>query len=349
MAVRFSNVLEMSEEDVTRLSAILEKDPLFQKLFRAQSPEFKVFSRQKFAGAQLSTTFYEIPESSAGPAASPDVEKLIENRQSLVEEIRRLGSDKYEAYFLNGDGEKTAEHAAAELGITVELARDIQKLTDQVLMNPDYFAAKLSHPGSPDIQVRYSRLAQYTAGPDGKPELVFLSPGLARGTYKIDYERLKKLRDGAALTEAERRKLQETVRTLEMINSRKNLIFRILTFLPKWQAGFFSSLDWTDLTPFSQKKAAGELSVTPAAVCRAIQERSVVAPNGQEAPLTEFFPSAKDILKKKMTGFVAGSKDKTDQQIRDAIERDFGVRLSRRSVNVYRNEILGRKKRLISK
>ena len=45
-----------------------------------------------------------------------------------------------------------------------------------------------------------------------------------------------------------------------------------------------------------------------------------------------------------VTAFVRENKEGTDEEIRRVLEKDFGVKLSRRSVNVYRNEILGKKR-----
>lgn len=343
-AMRFSNVLEMSEEDASRLASLLESDPVFQKLFRTQDPELKVFSRQRFPASRLSTSFYEIPDRAAEPTASPDIEPLVERHKNLVGKIRAIGAEKYEDYFLHEKGDKPQGKIAEELGLSLETVREIQGLTDQVLMNPDFFAAKMASTGAPELKMRYTRLAEYAAKPGGGPEISFLSPGMARGTYKINYDKIRKLKAGGALSEKERKTLQETVRILEMINSRRNLIYSILTRIPKWQREFFESADWDRLKPFAQKSAAQELKVTPAAVCRAIQDRSVLPPNGQETPLADFFPSAKDIIKRKVAGFVRRNKDRTDEEIRKILEKDFGVRLSRRSVNVYRNEILGRKR-----
>jgi DNA-directed RNA polymerase specialized sigma54-like protein len=56
--------------------------------------------------------------------------------------------------------------------------------------------------------------------------------------------------------------------------------------------------------------------------------------------MTDFFPSAKDITKRKVAGLMRENKNKTDEEIRQILKNNFGVRLSRRSVNVYRNEIL---------
>jgi len=343
--MRFSNVLEMSEEDASRLASLLEADPLFQKLFRSQDPELKVFSRQRFPGSRLSTSFYEVRETAAEPAASPDIEPLVERHKELVDKIRAIGSEKYEMYFLHEEGDKTHDDIAEALGLPLATVKEIQGLTDQVLMNPDFFATRMASTGAHELKMRYTCLARYSAGTGRDPEIDFLSPGMARGTYKIHYEKIRKLKTGGVLSEKERKTLQETVRILEMINSRRNLIYRILASIPKWQKDFFDDADWARLTPFTQKSAARELKVTPAAVCRAIQDRSVLPLSGEETPLADFFPSAKDILKRKVTALMRENKDRTDEEIRKVLEKDFGVRLSRRSVNVYRNEIIGKKKK----
>ncbi len=343
LAMRFSNVLEMSEEDASRLSSILEADPLFQKLFRPENPEMKVFSRQRFPGSHLSTSFYEIPEQAQAPA-SPEIESVLDKHTGLVEKIRSLGVENYEKYFLYEDGEKNISQIAAELNLSPEFVQEIRGLTDQVMMNPDFFAAKTGI--SSTYKEHYTCLAEYLPPKDRtSTEIAFHSASMALGTYKIDYEKLRKLKENGALNDKEKKTLQETIRMLEMLNSRRSLIYRILMLLPKWQENFFSQNDWDQLVPFAQKSAAIELGVTPAAVCRAIQDRSVIVLGGQEMPLGDFFPSHKDIHKHKIDGFIKENKQKTDAEIRDIIERDFAIKLSRRSVNVYRNEILGKIKK----
>ncbi len=334
--MRFSNVLEMSEEDASRLTQLLESDPLFQKLFRAEHPDWKVFSRARFPGSRLSTSFYEIPEKTQAPS-SPEIESVLEKQSGLVEKIKTMGVERYEKYFLYEDGEKTVREISSELGVSEEFVKQVRALTDAVMMNPDFFASKTA-PGIVASE-RSTCLAQIHGVTGGQTEISFFSPGMALGTYKVDYEKLKKLKD-SVLTDKEKKSIQDTLRNLEMINSRRTLIFRVLTLLPKWQVAFFLNRDWDHLRPLSQKEAAQELKVTPAAVCRAIQDRSVLVFEDQEVSICEFFPSRKDINKRKLTGFIRGNGALTDKEIQGVLERDFGIKLSRRSVNVYRNEIL---------
>ena len=338
--MRFSNVLKMSEQDISRLASLLEADPLFQKLCYSQDSELRVFSRTRFPSGRLSTSFYEIPPQASEPAASPDIESLVEGHKELVDKIRWIGTERYESCFLNEDGAKTPAEIAKDLNLPLETVYQIQELTNQTLMNPDFFAFKRASLGASELKVNYTRLAQYESKSGSEIEILFLSPSMARGTYKIDYDKIRKLKLSGTLSESENKTLQKTVTMLEMINSRRNLIYRILTLIPKWQKDFFEASDWDRLKPFTQKSAAQKLNVTPAAVCRAIQNRSVLASNDQEIPMTDFFPSAKDITKRKVAGLMRENKNKTDEEIRQILKNNFGVRLSRRSVNVYRNEIL---------
>lgn len=342
LAIRFSNVLQMSEEDASRLTSILESDPLFERLFRPKDPNLKVFSRQGLPGTRLSPSFYEVRDTAQAPGG-PEIESILFLHKDLIEKIKGIGAARFERYFLYEGSEQSLETIAEELGIGLELAGAIRSLTDKVLMNSDIFSARLPGALHPP-ESRFTRLAQYAGVERGEWEIRFLSPAMARGIYRIDYEKLKIIKKSELFNEKERKSLQSLIRILEMVNSRRSLIYRILKLIPRWQAEFFQKRDWDRLVSFKQKTAAREVGVTPAAVCRAVQGRSVLISDGEEVPLRDFFPSEKDIRKRRIAGFLRDNNEKRDRDLREILQARFGIQLSRRSVNVYRNEILGKKK-----
>lgn len=345
LGIRFSSILQMPENEVAQLIFLLEKDPLFQKLYRAQEPHWKVFARQRFPSTRIASSFYDFNEEiSPRHSSTPNVEAVLLKHKTLLKEIERIGQQNFESYFLYDDGEKSVSEIAQALRISEPTAKAIRELTDQVLIHSDFFQTSLaSVPPSlaPELAVSYRKIASYSLQPNGEFEIAFFSPTMARGVYKIDYDRLKKLKQTGALNVPDKKAIQEIVRWLELVNARKNLIFRILRLLPDWQKDFFSSGDWDVLKPITQSRAAIELRVTPAAVCRAIQSRSVILPGGEEVPLIYFFPSRKEVLKRKMAALFQEKKDFSDRAIQTLVQTEFGISLSRRSINVYRSEIKG--------
>ena len=341
LAIRFSSILEMPEEEAARLARILESDPVFEKLFRPRDPAFKVISRKRFPGTRFTSSFYDyneetVPESPGGPG----MEEFLSSRKGLVDKIRAMGVGNFEKYFLYEDGTMTAEDISREANLPAETVAEIRKAMDEVMMHPDFFRVRTRPPeASPEIRLNVTRLAEYVPNPGGGLDISFLSPGMARGLYGIDYDKLKKLKSSGSLDPKEKKSIQETIRFLEMLNARKNLIYRILHLLPLWQKDFFESCDWDRLVPLTQKSAAGSLGVTPAAICRAIQDRSVILPAREETSISDLFPSRKDILKRKMGPVFRENPGKSDRVIQKIVEESFRVRLSRRSINVYRSEL----------
>jgi DNA-directed RNA polymerase specialized sigma54-like protein len=209
-------------------------------------------------------------------------------------------------------------------------------------MRSDFFQSSpaIALTAAPELSIQFKKIAQYRLSEDGSYEIHFFSPSLARGLYEVNYERLKELKKNRTLEEKEGQELQQMIRWMELINVRKNLLYRILKILPQFQKTFFESEDGSKRIPLSQKEAARELKVTPPAVCKAIQGRSVELPNGKEISLIHFFPSRKDLLKDKIEELLLSHPEYTDEQFRVKIAEQFGSSLSRRSVNMYRKEIL---------
>lgn len=340
LGIRFSSVLQMSEDEVSKLIALLESDYLFQKLHRAEDRDWKIFSRERFPSTKYTPSFYEFDETlSVQPAASPDVQTVLLTHKKLFKEIEKIGQENFESYFLYDEGEKSAAEIATELGIPESTVKEIRTLTDQILMQSQSQTSPVQPAQANELGLRYSKIAAYARKPNGEFEIDFMSPNMGRGLYKINYERLKKLKQSGALNSQEKKSVQELIEWLELINGRKNLIFKILKWLPVYQKDFFSSGDWDQLVPLTQKIVAKALNVTPAAVCRAIQNRSIDTVQGEEAPLVDFFPSTKDMAKRKLAPLFKENPNLSDEKMKTLIQKTFGIALSRRSVNIYRREI----------
>lgn len=350
LGIRFSTILEMSEQEISRLISFLENDPLFQKLFRTQDPEWKIIHRERFPSSRWTSSLYDIEEGrSPDQSSSQGVADLLENHRVIVEKIRKIGQENYEFYFLYDDGERSVPEIARELEIPEETVEEIREFTEKVLIHSDLSQSTV--PGilpstlSPELSLNYVKVSAYHAKSDGSFQIVFYSPLMARGVYKINYEKLHKLKQVGVLDKQEKKRLQDMVKWLELVNSRKKLIFRILQLLPAKQKDFFLKGDWELLISLTQRMMAHELKITPAALCRAIRNRSIVMPHGEEVPLIRLFPSRKEILKKKIAPLIEKNSRLSDRMIQRLVQEKFGVSLSRRSINVYRNEIAGLKRK----
>jgi len=81
------------------------------------------------------------------------------------------------------------------------------------------------------------------------------------------------------------------------------------------------------------------LGVDPSVINRLISNKSVQMPWGLEAPLSVFFPSAKDINREKLDELAHANPGWRDEDLRREMDRRHGVMLSRRSIGQYRQEL----------
>jgi len=79
-------------------------------------------------------------------------------------------------------------------------------------------------------------------------------------------------------------------------------------------------------------------------ICRAIYGRSIVTPREVEKPLKFFFPGNKDVRKKLIQKIMSSEpRGLTDGSIAAILKDEFNISVSRRTVNVCRNELQGKK------
>jgi RNA polymerase sigma-54 factor len=187
--------------------------------------------------------------------------------------------------------------------------------------------------------IYYSKVASIEKGPEGFV-IGYLSPSYARGRYSIDYERFEELKGNGAFSTAEAREIRQLFKRLELINSRKDTITRILQGIVEKQASYFESGNGKALLPFSQKELAQRIGLVPSSISRAISGKSLETPGGEEKALKDFFPRPRMFRKKLVKQLLeAGEEFPSDEAIKAKLEQKFGVSISRRSVANLREEL----------
>ncbi len=162
-----------------------------------------------------------------------------------------------------------------------------------------------------------------------------------RGKYSVNYEKLNRLKEQSQFTKRQIQEINNLLKTLEMINTRKNTLYRILQAIIKKQNKFLDSGDFSKKVSLTQKEIAQVLGVNPSLISRAIEFKSVELPWGQELPLKAFFPDRKTIIKEFLKEIFEGSGDEfTDRQLVNLIKKQLRMDISRRSINDYRRETI---------
>lgn len=178
-------------------------------------------------------------------------------------------------------------------------------------------------------------------------DLIFLyhRPSYAR-EYVFDEATLRDLRARQDFPA----ELARTLHRLRLINSRNRLTHALVQALLASQAGYLRSGEPLSLVPLTQAqmserlRAGAGLSMVADAgrISRLVRGLSITLPNGKAIPFTGLFPKPRQIhcyyvdyvIKKEKTWIAEGvlKEPLSDEAITDILEREYGIRLLRRTV-----------------
>jgi len=322
-------LLEMPEEDFQRLIAEIESSSLFQRLYQQE----KVISRYRFPMTDIAPSFYQLKPELVADKTPLDIESLLLDKKRLVDQIQRLGQDKFKRYFLFPESGMSEEEIAQECDLAVSEVQKINRLIDEFSILSEFYHPSALSSG----EVYYTKIASVEKS--GEDFIIsYFSPSLARGRYSIDYERFEQLKD--SLTETEIKQARQLLKKVELINTRKDTLTQILQGIVERQALYLESGDLKTLLPFSQKELAKKTGLAPSSVSRAIRGKSIDTPWGEEMPLKHLFPRPKSFRKELLRQLLeTEERPLTDEAIRAKLEKKFGVAISRRSIANLRKEL----------
>jgi len=327
-----ANLLEIPEEDFHSLISEIENSPLFKKLYR----EEKIIRYQPFPRTDISSSFYQLNEEIVADKGSLDVESLLLNKEHIVRQIQRLGLERFNRYFLYPEPDVGLEEIARECDLEVSEVQKINSLIDEFSILSEFY-----NPSSLSAEhgIHYSKIASVERGPEGFV-IGYFSPSFARGRYSIDYARFEELKRGITFSETEAKEAKQLLRKLELINTRKDTVTRILQNIVEKQALYFESGNLKDLLPFSQKEAAKKIGLAPSSISRAIWGKSLDTPRREEKPLKDFFPRPRRFKKELVRRVLEAEPEPlSDESVKRRLNREFGVSISRRSVASLRKEL----------
>lgn len=336
--VQTVQLLRMGEPQIAELIREIETDPLFMRMLYPKDKDWKVIRFQPHPRTRLSGSFYEMDERTMPASAPADVSGLLEERKDVVALIEKMGREAFEKYFLRAEEAVSIDELAQILSLT---PAEVQRVRDFLLafsVRAEFFDPSTRMTDAAQ-QKRVVRLARLGVGEDGEVHFELMSPHLARGRYDIQYDRLQSLAEGGALTPEQKRHMKAFVRRLELVNWRQNTLFRIIDLLCHQQRGYLQKRDGLKRQPITQRQMSRKLAVAPSTVNRAIQDRSLVMPWGEEVLLEELFCSRKDLCVDALEHLEA--EDKTfptmaDHQLQARLKEMVGVAVPRRTLNTYR-------------
>lgn len=187
---------------------------------------------------------------------------------------------------------------------------------------------------------------------DGLPVLLYRASAFAR-EYRFDEARLRGLRAGGALDERDVALLHR----LRLVNSRNRLTHALMTALLDMQREFLATGDPLALAPLTQAAlsrfltacAGLPMAADTGRISRLARGLGVTLPDGRTQPLAGLLPGARQLhchrldslVKSERQLLLAGKIGRpwSDGQIAALLERQYGTRLSRRSIAAIRHRL----------
>lgn len=342
--IRFASFIKLGEGKFAEYIAEVEQDPVFKKLLSVDNAERRVVTCKSFPKTVFETSNLSIEEQISGDKSSVDVESLLQEKNGVAALIKKIGLEKFEKYFLRCETACQSSEICRECGITEKDAERVNSFINDLSVRSEFY-----HPSGLALESRlnYSKIAEIEY--DGKSDFVinFFSPRYLSGRYVVNSVRLNALKKQNAFSKEETVRLGKLLEKIHLINSRKSTIYQILKNIIEVQKNYLYSGDDKFLVPYTQKKLAEDIGMDKSVVCRAIYGRSVLTPHKVEKPL-KFFVTRKKTIRKTLVKKIIESEPRrlTDEKIRQFLKDKFNLDISRRSVNVYRNEILRKKRGL---
>jgi len=332
MRLEQADLLEMPEEEFNRLIAEVESSPLFKDLYRKE----RIIRYQRYPKTDISSRFYQLNEEIAAGTGTLDVESLLSNKEDIVRQIQKIGLENFKRCFLFPEPGISVGEVAEECNLELAEVEEINSLINELsIMNEFYNPSALSS----EHGIYYTKVASIERGAEGFI-IGYLSPSYARGRYSIDYERFEELRGEGAFSASEAKGIRQLFKRLELINSRKDTVTRILQGIVEKQAPYFESGNGKAVLPFSQKELAERIGLVPSSISRAISGKSLETPWGEEKALKDFFPRPRMFRKGLVRQLLeTGEEFSSDEAIKAKLEQKFGVSISRRSVASLRKEL----------
>ena len=264
------------------------------------------------------------------------MESILLDKEDIVNQIQKIGLEKFKRYFLYPEPEISLEKVARECSLELAEVEKINSLMDEISVLSEFYNPSAL---SPEHEIHYSKVASVERGLEGFV-IGYISLSSARGRYSINYERFEGLRGNGAFNEAEAKGIRQLFKKLELINSRKDTVIHILQGIVEKQSLYFESRDTKALLPFSQKELAKRIGLVPSSISRAIRGKSLDTPWGEEKALKDFFPRPRR-FKKELVRHLLEIQEEflSDEAIKAELEQKFGVSTSRRSVASLRKEL----------
>ncbi|MCX7956330.1 MAG: hypothetical protein N2643_00330 [Endomicrobia bacterium] len=336
LKLRLSQQFLLEEKDVAELSKNIEVSEEFQKLL-----ELKIVKRTPFFSSQMTLRpiyYYENIEQLdiyQNVYTDVDVKKQIASNPEIVSLIKKIGQENFKKYFLDNEGEFSFVEISKYVGISEKEVRSIFEFVNNIYIQNELEVPNISY-NIVSFRKRYTTIAKINYS-RGNFEIIYLTPSMFRGMYKIDYEKLTEF--SKCLNKNEKTKIRNLLRDIELLNIRKISLHRIVELLIFVQREFMISGKDESLKICTQKNLAENLGICASTVSRLIRDKSIITPLDNEYPLEKFIINKKKLALVYLKDILYEKKYVKDKEIQVQLQNKLGININRRTVNYYKNII----------
>jgi Sigma-54, DNA binding domain len=332
--LRLFNVLSSGENDILEMVRKIESDKLFIRLSgkTGDFPRVITYNHRNNTGyAWLSNLendgFVQALDTSISGA------EIISGRGQVIEIIRTIGSDNFEKYFLGYEKFSTEE--------ICKICAINEKVYNRIMSFVAVYTHAYENVPMAALPVDYFSMIASIIKEKGGFRIEYTSMHYGQGEYSIDNEKLKALKNEGLLTKKETGNLSGLLDLINTVNCRKRCACKIVEGILKYQMPFFTG-EGGQLLPMSQRTLASQIGISYSSVSRIINRKTLKMPWGSEIALKDFFVSRRKFLIDKVRDILlkySKGKKLTDKEIGDILNKKHGLKVSRRSVNLYRKAI----------
>lgn len=318
--LKIARLMECPEKELENRVRELEATEMFARLRAAGVVAIAPYTNARFA-AQGKAAFLHAVSNDGFPAS-------LDEKMALL--IRRIGMERFQQCFLE-DEELDDAARATVCGISAEQARAVRECVDQLVIDAEFVGTPTGSEAS-----AYSLVAG-VAFEQNRPVLSFFHREIWKGRYRI--EELKREAFLGALDPHDRRRAEQLLTNLELLERRKSTLYRVLEALLELQREYLRTGDPSTKRPLTQRTLASDLGIGPDVLNRLISNKAIRLPQGRDIRLRDLFPSAKAILLDRLQEIANAGPMLSDEALRSRLSRAHGAQLSRRSIAQYRKEL----------
>lgn len=332
--MRMAEWIEMPEREFAREIETIEKEELFRKLRFGAGARPGAIRRQPWPQGRL-VSMAELNEHiTPGGGERVKVEERLEERSALMALIQKMGRESFERYYLYGTEAASLAEIAKRTGVTEAEARAVNDFLVELGAEAEFSTLPKAAGGKSNYCV--ARVAIE----GGQPVFEFFSPHWARGLYQVRYDLIEEMKSARELSPLEVKALPGLLKRLETVNLRQSTMFRILETLTKVQSDYLKTRKEDQKKAISLRMLAQRLDLAPSTISRALAERSLKLPWDKEVPMIELLPGRRRQLRLILSRWLAEDATPTDAAFVARLKSDYGIAISRRTVNAVRHEFL---------